>query len=132
MKRNNFFLSRLIDFCRITGRTRIFKRKEKGMSTLNLSDFHSNLQTPTHSAGEQLSKAKQVKTLGIIALILAVIGIFVPFVPDRIAFILAKQALKTSREYLVPIEHERPAYWAYRIALTGIILWVVILLRVVL
>lgn len=102
------------------------------MSTLNLSDYVPNAQNSTQPVGDQLAKAKQVKNLGIIAVILAVIGIFVPFIPDIAAFFLAKRAMNISREYLVPIEYEKPAYWAYRVAITGLILWVIILIRVAL
>lgn len=102
------------------------------MSTLNLSDYAPNAQSLTQPVGDQLAKAKQVKNLGIIAVILAVIGIFVPFIADIAAFFLAKRAMNISRKYLVPIEYEKPAYWAYRLALMGIILWVLILIRVVL
>jgi hypothetical protein len=102
------------------------------MSTLNLSDYAPNAQNLEISSGEQLSKAKQVRTLGIIAVILAIAGLFIPFVADLIAFFIAKRAMKISRDYLVPIEYEKPAYWAYRIAITGMVLWVVILLRIAL
>jgi hypothetical protein len=102
------------------------------MSTLNLSDYTPNDQNLTQPVGDQLAKANQVKTLGIIALILAVIGIVIPFIADIAAFSLAKRAMTVSRENLVPIEYEKAAYWAYRISITGILLWIVILIRVVL
>lgn len=102
------------------------------MSTLNLSDYAPNAQNLELSSDEQLSKAKQVRTLGIIAVLLAIAGIFTPFVANLAAFLFAKRAMKISRDYLVPIEYEKPAYWAYRVALTGMVLWVVILLRIAL
>jgi hypothetical protein len=102
------------------------------MSTLNLNDYTPNIQNIALPVGDQLAKAQQVRTLGIIAVILAVIGIVVPFIANIAAFLLAKRAMNISRQYLVPIEYEKPAYWAYRVGLTGILLWVVILIRVIL
>ena len=81
---------------------------------------------------EQTQKAGSVKTLGIIALILAIVGIFVPLVLDIVAFFIAKHALNISRENLVPIEFEKPAYWAYRISMVGIFLWIVIIVKIML
>ncbi len=102
------------------------------MSTLNLSDYTANVQNLTQPVGDQLTKGKQVRTLGIVALILAVFGIVIPFVADIVAFFIAKRALSISREYLVPIEYEKAAYWAYRISITGILLWIVIFIRLTL
>lgn len=90
-----------------------------------------DLDTPTRILTPvEVQKASTVKTIGVIALILAVLGIFVPFILDIAAFILAKVAMKISRDNLVPIEYEKPAYWAYRVSLVGIILWVVVAIRV--
>ena len=92
-----------------------------------------DLNTPaTVISPEQMQKAGSVKTLGIIAIILAVAGIFVPLVLDIAAFFIAKHALNISRDKLVPIEFEKPAYWAYRISMLGIFLWIVIIIRVLL
>lgn len=102
------------------------------MSTLNLNDYTPdprNLPAPT---GSQLADSQKVKTIGIIALILAFVGIVIPFVADIAAFLLAKWAMNISRRSLVPIEYEKPAYWAYRISLVGILLWVIVVVKIVL
>lgn len=98
-------------------------------SALNLNEYIAQAEAKPLE-GEKLQKAQKVKTLGIIAVILAVLGIFVPFVLDIAAFIIAKIAMKISRENLVPIEYENPAYWAYRVSIAGLIWWVIILIRV--
>ncbi len=98
-------------------------------SALNLNEYIAQADTKPLE-GEQLQQAQKVQTLGIAAVILAVLGIFVPFVLDIAAFVLAKMAMNISRRNLVPIEYEKAAYWAYRVSISGLILWVVILLRV--
>jgi hypothetical protein len=100
------------------------------MSSLNLNSY-----TPQMSAGEplpaeQLQKAQSVKNLGIFAVILAILGIFVPFVLDIAALLLARRAMKISRDHLIPIEYEKAAYWAYRVSIAGIIWWVIIVFKV--
>ena len=102
------------------------------MSSLNLNDYTPSAQSSGPLTGEQLAHAKQVKTLGIVALLLALVGLCVPFLADIIAFFLARHALNLSRRNLVPIEYERPAYWAYRVSIVGMIWWVVFMIRVVL
>ena len=102
------------------------------MSALNLNDYTPNVQNLTSLAGNQLAQSQKVKTIGIIALILAIAGIFIPFAADIVAFVLAKWAMNISRRNLVPIEYEKPAYWAYRVSIMGILLWAVILIRVIL
>ena len=102
------------------------------MSTaLNLNDYTAQT-VPETLAGDKLQQAKKVKSMGIVALILSVLGVFVPFVLDIAAFVLAKMAMTISRKNLIPIEYEKPAYWAYRISLSGMILWTVVLIRVLL
>lgn len=102
------------------------------MSALNLNDYTPNVDNIAAPTGDHLAQCKQVKTLGIVAVILAIIGIVIPFIPDIAAFFLAKHAMNLSRRKLVPIEYERPAYWAYRISIVGIIWWVVIVIRIIL
>jgi hypothetical protein len=84
------------------------------MSILNLNEYTPNLQNLTRPTGDQLAQAKKVKTIGIVALI------------------LAKWALSLSRQNLVPIEYERPALWAYRVSMVGMVLWVLFLIKLVL
>ncbi len=79
---------------------------------------------------EQMQKAGSVKTLGIVAFMFAIVGIFVPFICHIAAFFIARHALKISRENLIPVEAEKLAYWASRISITGLLLWTVILIRV--
>jgi accessory gene regulator protein AgrB len=102
------------------------------MSSLNLNDYTPSAQSSGPLTGEQLEQAKQVKTLGIVALVLAIVGLCIPFLADIAAFFLAKHAMNLSRRNLVPIEYEKPAYWAYRVSIVGMIWWVVFMLRAVL
>ncbi len=101
------------------------------MSTLNLNEYTPNVQNLTQPTGDQLAQAKNVKTIGIIALILVVVGIVIPLIADIIAFFLAKWALNLSRRNLVPIEYEKPAMWAYRVSMVGMVLWVIALIKLV-
>jgi hypothetical protein len=102
------------------------------MSILNLNEYTPNLQNLTRPTGDQLAQAKKVKTIGIVALILVVVGIVIPLIADIIAFFMAKWALSLSRQNLVPIEYERPALWAYRVSMVGMVLWVLFLIKLVL
>ena len=102
------------------------------MSSLNLNDYTPDLQKIAEPTGDHLAQCKKVQTLGIIAVILAIGGLCVPFVADIVAFFLAKHALNLSIRKLVPIEYERAAYWAYRISIVGIIWWVVATIRILL
>lgn len=88
------------------------------MSTL-LSINEKGQNLPEFSAGEQTEKANQVKKLGIIALVLLVCSLIpiVGFFTLIASFIISRRALKISRENLVPVEYERPAYWASVISL---------------
>ncbi len=94
-------------------------------STLNLEEITPGIQTQT--TDQQMAKAKQVKTLGIVALVLVVcsfipiIGIFTMIA----AFIVSRIAMRISRQNLVPIEYEKPAYWASIISLLLMILTVI-------
>lgn len=79
---------------------------------------------------EQAQKAGSVKTLGIVAFIFAIFGIFVPFVCHIAAFFISRHALKISRDNLIPVEAEKMAYWASRISITGLLLWTLFVIRV--
>lgn len=102
------------------------------MSSLNLNDYTPSAQSSAPLEGDQLAKAKQVKTLGIVALILAIVGLCIPLVADIAAFFIAKHAMNESRRNLVPIEYEKPAYWAYRVSIVGMIWGVIAIVRVLL
>jgi len=87
------------------------------MSTfLNIGEIQPAGQVMQAAATpEQTEKAKSVKKLGIIALLLAIFGAIVPFLGTLMiiaALVLARYALRVSRQNLVPIEFEKPAYWA--------------------
>jgi hypothetical protein len=92
-----------------------------------------DLDTPVRAlTGDELKKAQSVQMLGIFALILAIAGIIIPFIADISAFILAKIAMRKSRDNLVPYEYEKWAWWAYRISIVGILWWIIIVVRIVL
>jgi len=87
------------------------------MSTfLNIGEIQPAGQVlQTTATPEQTEKAKTVKKLGIIALLLTIFGAFIPLLGTLMviaALILARYALRVSRQNLVPIEFEKPAYWA--------------------
>ena len=70
--------------------------------------------TPVNLAEKQ-QKANQVKTLGIISLILAVVGVFVPVIGLFMliaAWLLSNSALKTANDYLVSEADDKLARWA--------------------
>jgi hypothetical protein len=94
-------------------------------STLNLDEYTPNIAA--EMTGEQLAKAKQVKMLGIVALILLVCSLIpiLGFFTLIAAFIISRVALRISRKNLVPIEYEKPAYWASVISLLLMILAVI-------
>ena len=102
------------------------------MSVLNLEDYTPNVQNFTKPSGDQLAKFQKVKTIGIIALILAIVGIVIPFVADLTAFFLARWSMSLSRQTLAPIEYDRPALWAYRVSIMGMVLWVIAIIRIIL
>ena len=102
------------------------------MSSLNLNDYTPNAEKIEQPTGDKLVHCKKVRSLGIVAVVLAIAGLFIPFVADIVAFFIAKHAMNISRRKLVPIEYEKPAYWAYRISIVGIIWWVVVVIRVIL
>ncbi len=95
------------------------------MATLNLNEYTPGV--PTEITGNQLTKAKQVRTLGIVALILLVCSLIpvLGFFTLIAAFIISRVALRISRQNLVPIEYEKPAYWASVISLLLMILAVI-------
>ena|SRR5438874_9656834 len=92
-----------------------------------------DLNTPIRPLiGDELQKAQSVQALGIVALLLALAGIVIPFIADIAAFFMAKIALRKSRDNIVPYEYEKWATWAYRISIAGIFWWTVIVIRVIL
>lgn len=69
--------------------------------------------------GEQRRMARTVRGMGIVALILALVGIWIPLVGFLMligAAVLSRRSLKLSLDYLVPDEDERFARWASSIS----------------
>lgn len=74
-----------------------------------------NAQVTPVNLAEKQQKANQVKTLGIISLILAVVGVFVPVIGLFMliaAWLLSNSALKTANDYLVSEADDKLARWA--------------------
>ncbi|HEY0429585.1 MAG TPA: hypothetical protein VGC76_17525 [Pyrinomonadaceae bacterium] len=70
------------------------------------------------------AQAGRVKTLGVVAWLLVLTG-FIPvlgFFGLIAAILVARRAMRVSREYLLPIEAEKPAYYASIVALVFLIL----------
>ena len=84
------------------------------MSALNLNEYTPQTNLSPVATAEKQTVANKVKTRGIIALLLVIGGLipFLGFFLLPVAFFLSRSALKLSRENLVPIEYEKPAYWA--------------------
>ena len=83
-------------------------------STLGIENALPNQNVAAMTSEQQLAKAKQVQTMGIIALILLATA-FIPvlgFVGLIVSLVLSKNALKIGRDYLVPEQYEKPAKWA--------------------
>lgn len=97
------------------------------MSTLNLNQYTHKINGVEVTPEHQLAKGKKVKTYGIIALVLLPFGLIplLGFLAVIGAFILAKYALKISRENFVADEYERPARWASLISTILLVLSVI-------
>jgi hypothetical protein len=95
------------------------------MSTsLGLTEHTPNTGLGRITPEQQLAKAKQVQTMGIIALILLITG-FIPilgFFGLLASLIISKKALRMGRDYLVPEQYEKPASWASTISAVFLIL----------
>lgn len=82
---------------------------------LNEIVIDRNAQVTPVNLAEKQQKANQVKTLGIISLILAVVGVFVPVIGLFMliaAWLLSNSALKTANDYLVSEADDKLARWA--------------------
>ena len=104
------------------------------MSSLNLSDYTPKVNGVELTPEQQLAKAGQVKTMGIIALILLITGI-IPILGIFgliTSLILSRYALRIARDNYVPDGYERPAHWASIISTVILILWVIGLLLMLL
>jgi hypothetical protein len=97
------------------------------MATLNLNDYTHKINGVPVSAEHKIAKGKQVKTYGIVALVLLVLGLvpILGFFAVIGSLILSRIALKIARENFVDAEYERPAYWASLISTILLILSVI-------
>lgn len=92
-------------------------------STLGLADSMPNANVAALTPEQISAQANQVRKLGIIALLL-LLTIFIPilnFFGLIASLILSRKALRISRENLLPIEVEKPAYWASLISTTMLV-----------
>ena len=85
--------------------------------SMKLNEIEINTSTPVSSVNSAMKeqKTKSVKTLGIISLILAVAGVFIPVVGLFMliaAWLMSRSALKTSSDYLVSDADDKFARWA--------------------
>lgn len=103
-------------------------------STLGLTENITDRNVIALTPEQQSVQAKQVKKLGIVALLL-LLTTFIPilnFFGLIASLILSRQALKISRENLLPIEVEKPAYWASIISSILLILFAIGLVMLIL
>ncbi len=94
---------------------------------LGLTDTAPSASVPVVSPEQQAAQITKVKTLGVIALLLLLTA-FIPilgFLGLIASLILSRVALRISRQNLLPIEAEKPAYWA------GIISTLLLILSVI-
>jgi hypothetical protein len=92
--------------------------------SLGLTNTAPTANAPTVSPQQQAAQISRVKTLGVVALVLLLTA-FIPilgFFGLIASLVLSRIALKISRENLLPIEAEKPAYWAGIISATLLIL----------
>jgi hypothetical protein len=104
------------------------------MATLNLNEYTHKMNGVPVSAEHKIAKGKQVKTLGIVALVLLVLSIIpiLGFLTLIASFVISKIALKISRDNFVDSDYERPAYWASTISMVLLILSAVGLILMIL
>ena len=97
------------------------------MSTLNLNEYSHKINGVPVTAEHKIAKGKQVKTLGIIALVLLVLGVIpiLGFFAVIASLVISRIALKISRENFVDADYERPAYWASIISTVLLVMTVI-------
>jgi hypothetical protein len=101
-------------------------------STLGIAGSVPNAATV--SPQPQSAQITRVKTMGVIALLLLLTA-FIPilgFFGLIASLVLSRKALRVSRENLLPIEAEKPAYWAGIISTLLLILSVLGLVMLIL
>lgn len=84
------------------------------MSTLNLNQYTHKIDGVAVTPEHQLAVGKKVKTYGFIALAMLPLGLIplLGFLFVIGSLILARRALKISRENFVADDYEKPARWA--------------------
>lgn len=85
--------------------------------SMKLNEIEINTATPVSTVNPAMKeqKAKEVRTLGLVAFILSVFGVFIPAVGVFIliaAWLISNSALKKSSDYLVSDEDDKLARWA--------------------
>lgn len=87
----------------------------------------SILNAPEPMNGEQLQQANKVKTLGTVALVLAILGLFIPIAGLFMliaAFLISTYAMKVSQNNGIDLEYESRASKAKIISVAFFALWV--------
>jgi hypothetical protein len=82
---------------------------------LNEIEINSNAPVSSIDSAAKIQKAKEVKTMGIIAFILSIVGVFVPIIGFFMligAWLMSRSALKTSSDYLISDDDDKFARWA--------------------
>lgn len=85
--------------------------------SLKLNEIEINTTAPISSINPAMKeqREKEVKTLGMIALILSVAGVFIPVIGLFMliaAWMMSNSALRKSRNFLVSEEDDKLARWA--------------------
>lgn len=102
---------------------------------LNEIEISSNAPVSSIDSAAKVQKAKQVKTLGIIAFLLSLFGIFIPAIGVFMligAWLMSRSALKTSSDYLVSDDDDKFARWANVISKVFFVLSVIGLVMIIL
>lgn len=102
---------------------------------LNEIVIDQNAQITPVNLTEKQQKANQVKTLGIISFILAVVGVFIPVIGLFMliaAWLMSRSALKTANDYLVSDEDDKLARWANVISKVFLVFSVIGLVMIIL
>lgn len=105
--------------------------------SMKLNEIEINTATPVSTVNPAMKekKTKDVKTLGLISLILAVAGVFIPAVGLFMliaAWLMSRSALKTSSDYLVSDEDDKFARWANVISKVFLVFSVIGLVMIIL
>lgn len=105
--------------------------------SMKLNEIEINTVTPVSSVNSAMKeqKTKSVKILGIISLILAVAGVFIPGIGLFMliaAWLMSRSALKTSSDYLISDEDDKFARWANVVSKVFLVLSIIGLVMIIL